>query len=145
MRTHSTRPRSTILVTSLSLVLAMAPVNFVYAQSGGTLDLRRNVVAGGGTTSTGSGNVQVSGTVGQPAAGPPKTGGPFTQQGGFWAAIPDVLLANDSFQFSAASTTISEGAGKVTLIVTRTGNTAIPAAVNFATVDGTATRKVTTP
>ena len=41
-------------------------------------------VAGGGGTSTG-GTYQVSGTIGQPDAGGPLTGGSFSITGGFWA------------------------------------------------------------
>ena len=40
--------------------------------------------AGGGGTSTG-GTYQVSGTIGQPDAGGPMTGGNFSLTGGFWA------------------------------------------------------------
>ncbi len=55
--------------------------------------------------------------------------------------IRDISVAAGTFQFSATSSTISEGAGKVTLTVTRTGNTSIPAAVNFSTSDGSAIQK----
>ena len=41
-------------------------------------------VAGGGGTSTG-GTYQVSGTIGQPDAGTPMTGGNYSLTGGFWA------------------------------------------------------------
>ena len=55
--------------------------------------------------------------------------------------IRDISVAAGAFQFSTTSTSVAEGAGKVTLTITRTGNTSIPAAVNFATSDGTATQK----
>lgn len=42
-------------------------------------------------------------------------------------------------QFSAANYDVNEGAGTVTVTVTKTGNTTLPATVNYATSDGTAT------
>ena len=42
-------------------------------------------------------------------------------------------------QFSATNYNVNEGDGTVTVTVTKTGNTAVPAAVNYATSDGTAT------
>ncbi len=49
-------------------------------------------VAGGGGTSTG-GTYQISGTVGQPDAGPPMTGGHYSLTGGFWSLISVVQTA----------------------------------------------------
>ena len=43
-------------------------------------------IAGGGGTSTG-GTYQASGTLGQPDAGGPMTGGSFSLTGGYWALI----------------------------------------------------------
>ena len=43
-------------------------------------------IDGGGGTSTG-GAYQVSGTIGQPDAGPTMSGGSFSVEGGFWAII----------------------------------------------------------
>ncbi|MGI8436352.1 MAG: Calx-beta domain-containing protein [Chthoniobacterales bacterium] len=42
-------------------------------------------------------------------------------------------------QFSAANYDVNEGAGTVTVTVTKTGNTTLPATVSYATSDGTAT------
>jgi hypothetical protein len=60
--------------------------------------------------------------------------------------IRDIAVAPvGTFRFSAASITaaasISESAGKITLTVTRDGDTSGAATVDFATVDGTATQK----
>ncbi|MEA2175245.1 MAG: hypothetical protein QOD00_2837 [Blastocatellia bacterium] len=60
--------------------------------------------------------------------------------------IRDIAIAPvGTFRFSAASITaaasISESAGKITLTVTRDGDTSGAATVDFATVDGTATQK----
>lgn len=43
-------------------------------------------IAGGGGTST-NGQYSVTGTIGQPDAGPAMTGGSYVLQGGFWAFI----------------------------------------------------------
>ena len=45
-----------------------------------------SVVAGGGGTSSG-GSYQVSGTIGQPAAGSAMSGGDYSLTGGFWSSI----------------------------------------------------------
>ena len=60
-------------------------VNFVQPlpQTGAQFDLSRNVIAGGGGTSTG-GNLQLDGTVGQPAAGTQMSSGQYSVAGGFW-------------------------------------------------------------
>ena len=52
-------------------------------QTGGSFDLSRNVIAGGGGTSA-NGNLRVDGTVGQPAAGTTVSNGQFSQTGGLW-------------------------------------------------------------
>lgn len=45
-------------------------------------------IDGGGGTSSG-GSFTLSGTIGQPDAGPTMSGGSFTLTGGFWAATPN--------------------------------------------------------
>src|SRR5260370_426305 len=119
----------------LSIALALAASSVVLSQSGGSLDLRQNVIAGGGNTSTGSGNMRVDGTVGQPAAGKQMTGGTLTQIGGFWPAIQGVPASLPTVQFSAASYNVSEGNPRVDIIVNRSGDTTSAALVGFATND----------
>ena len=53
-----------------------------------------HTIAGGGGVSTG-GVYSVSGTIGQPDAGEPLTGGPFSVTGGFWA-LPQVVQTEDA-------------------------------------------------
>ena len=53
-------------------------------QSGANFDLSRNVIAGGGGTSIGNGNLKVDGTVGQAAAGTTLSNGQFSLTSGFW-------------------------------------------------------------
>ncbi len=52
--------------------------------------------------------------------------------------IRDITVAASAFEFSAATASVGEGGGHVTLTVTRTGNTSVPATVDFATSDGSA-------
>src|SRR5436190_20888496 len=87
MKVPATYRHAFALLALLFLFRQLFPVELVTAQTGGNLELRRNVIAGGGNTSTDGGNLRISGTVGQPAAGTQTTGGPITQVGGFWQAI----------------------------------------------------------
>jgi len=121
------------LIPIICTVLTLAPV--VFAQSGGTLDLRTNVIAGGGNTSSGSSNTQVSGTVAEPSAGPLLTGGTLTLRGGFWQATRGVASSLPVVQFSAASYTVNEGSPRVDLTLNRSGDTTSSASVNFSTID----------
>src|SRR5438046_477949 len=134
-KTSSKRHYRTLGLTLLCLAFSAGPAWRVLAQSGGSIDLRQNVIAGGGNTSTGSGNMRVDGTVGQPAAGKQMTGGTFTQVGGFWPAILGVTSALPVVQFSSASYTVSETGPRVNIALTRSGNTASSASVSFATND----------
>ena len=56
----------------------------VVPQTGGTFEIKKSVIAGGGETSSG-GSFSLSGTVGQPLAGSVSTGGSFAVESGFWA------------------------------------------------------------
>jgi hypothetical protein len=79
---------------------ALVPCASVWSQSGGGRELKQSVIAGGGTTSS-VGGLQITGTVGQSAAGKQMSGGTFTQVGGFWqpnanSAPTDMSLSNAS-------------------------------------------------
>src|SRR5438034_551203 len=52
-------------------------------QTSAQFDLSRNVIAGGGGSSS-NGSFKVDGTIGQAAAGTTSSGGQFTATGGFW-------------------------------------------------------------
>jgi hypothetical protein len=122
--------------TLLAVVLAiLLGATLALAQTGGSLDLRRNVIAGGGNSSTGSGNMRVDGTVGQPAAGKQMTGGTLTQVGGFWPTILGIASSLPVVQFSSASYTVSEGSPRVDITLTRSGDTTSSASVGFVTND----------
>ncbi len=74
---------ATFLVVSV-IVLALSITAMTHAQTSSGYDLTWNVVAGGGTLSTGDGYT-LSGTIGQPDAGQ-LSGGGYTLAGGFWAS-----------------------------------------------------------
>lgn len=145
MKILSTPNRASVLVAVLCLAVALTPIPFVTAQTGGSLDLHRNVIAGGGNTATGSGSVEVSSTAGQAAAGPQKSGGTFTQQGGFWATTlsdptptPTPVPGPGTLQFSAATYSITEDCAAAVVTVTRTNGSTGSVTVDYATSDGTA-------
>lgn len=78
---HSKGWRQTLALGLLSTVLSL-PSLAQYTLDWWTVD-------GGGGTSTG-GVYSVTGTIGQPDAGPVLSGGPFTLTGGFWSIIAAV-------------------------------------------------------
>src|SRR5712691_8366149 len=121
---------SVTLIAILSITGLATPV---FAQSGGNLDLRTNVIGGGGTTS-GGGSLQTTGTIGQPSTGS-SNGGNILIQGGFWQAIRGVASSLPVVQFSAASYTVSEGSPRVDITLTRSGDTTSSATVGFQTID----------
>jgi hypothetical protein len=69
------------------LVLALVSTTTVFTQSGGAYELKRSVIAGGGNSTSGAGNLQLVGTTGQLAAGTKMSAGTFTQVGGFWHGV----------------------------------------------------------
>ena len=76
-------------------------------------------IAGGGGTSTG-GVYSVSGTIGQPDAGAPMSGGNFSLTGGFWALISVVQtpgLPNLTIRLAGANSVVVSwpNAGSFTL------------------------------
>lgn len=71
--------RKTISTLIVTTVLAVAGS----AQSGGSYTIEKSVIANGGGTSTG-GAYSIEGTIGQPIAGGPASGSPFSLQSGFW-------------------------------------------------------------
>ena len=121
---------SVALIAILSITGLATPL---FAQSGGNLDLRTNVIGGGGTTS-GGGSLQTSGTIGQPSANS-SSGGNILIQGGFWQAVRGVASSLPVVQFSAASYTVNEGSPRVDLTLNRSGDTTSSASVNFSTID----------
>jgi hypothetical protein len=69
----------------LGLILALLTLIAVAsAQSGGGYDLSWWTIDGGGITFAAGGTFNLGGTVGQPDASNPLTGGAFSLTGGFW-------------------------------------------------------------
>ena len=76
----------------LALASAFLWTPAAHAQTGGNYDLSWFTIDGGGGTSTG-GVYSVSGTIGQPDAGGPMSGGNYSLTGGFWSLISVVQAA----------------------------------------------------
>jgi hypothetical protein len=71
-------------LTALAAVMTTAPVAF--AQSGGPYEITAWTIDGGGIQNASGGGYTLSGTIGQPDAGPRLSGGSFDLDGGFWPA-----------------------------------------------------------
>jgi hypothetical protein len=81
----------------IALVLAcLLLAQSALAQSGGGYQVSSSVIAGGGETSA-AGNYSISGTIGQPLAGGPLSGGSYVVKVGFWHAIEAVILPQFDF------------------------------------------------
>ena len=76
----------TKFLSSLALALLLAGIATARSQS---YAIDWYTIDGGGGTSTG-GVYQVSGTIGQPDAGPTMSGGNYSVDGGFWSLIAAV-------------------------------------------------------
>ena len=74
------------LVRRLAFVLLISVFSFQLSAFAQSYAIDWFTIDGGGGTSTG-GVYQVSGTVGQPDAGPTMSGGNYSEDGGFWSII----------------------------------------------------------
>ena len=92
--------RSPWLVRSITILALLLFASPALAQSGGDYDLSWNTIDGGGGTSAG-GDFVLSGTIGQPDAGPLLTGGPYALSGGFWFGPPCFVDMEDLANFLA--------------------------------------------
>lgn len=95
-----------ILRVAVALVVAAGGLNAVRAQS---YSIDWSTIDGGGGVSTG-GTYQVSGTIGQPDAGGPMSGGSYSLTGGFWSLVAVVQsggLPNLSIAHSGNSVIVS--------------------------------------
>ena len=100
------------------LTIAILALAFsLNAQTGGTYDLSHNVIAGGGSDSTG-GSYRVEGTSGQNMAGMISTGGSFSSRAGFWAFGPQVPTAGTASIGGRVVTFDGRGIRNVRLILT---------------------------
>jgi hypothetical protein len=71
------------------IVIAFSVIATATAAFGQSYSIDWHTIDGGGGTSTG-GVYSVSGTLGQPDAGAPMTGGPYSLTGGFWSLLSAV-------------------------------------------------------
>jgi hypothetical protein len=78
-----------------AIVLAVLLVPVAWAQSGGSFEMRRSTIDGGGGRSSGAA-FELTGTIGQPDAGF-ASGGGFELRGGFWAAATPASSADTVF------------------------------------------------
>ena len=121
--------------SAVSLVLLCCPA---LAQSGAGYDLRRNVIAGGGTFSMATG-LTAGGTIGQADAGI-LSGSRYTVIGGFWGVI--VLPATATL--TPTNTATATNTVTATITATRTPTfTATFTRINTATLTATASNTPT--
>lgn len=101
------------MVIFIKLFILLASVT---AQTGGGYDLSHNVIAGGGSKSTG-GIYTLDGTVAQPIAGVISVSGTYNLLGGFWA--PDAAPTGATIFISGQVTDIKgEGIGNIQIVLT---------------------------
>jgi hypothetical protein len=132
--------RLLLITIAISAAVGLARLTVAWAQTGGSLDLRRNAVAGGGGTSIGSGNKQIDGTIGEPSGGPTMAGGTLTQSGGFWNTLvpqPSPLAGPGVFAFSAPSYTVNEDLTEAVIMVNCTNGSIGATTVDFIITNGT--------
>lgn len=108
--------RSSIYLFILS---SMSIVSF--AQSGGTYQIEKSVVAAGGTSS--GGGYSLTSTIAQPAAGRRQTGVRYQVNGGFW--VPELAPTAANVSVSGRVRTAA-GYGLVNAVVTITDTTGQP-------------------
>ena len=137
--------RRLLLLLVLASLLAMYLVGVsAWAQSSsGSYRITSSVTAGGGGASTGSGNLTLEGTAGQPGAGGPFSNSPLSFRSGFWpTTLASPLVSGPSnLQLNATSYSVNEGCATAVVAVNRSGGNAATATVDFATSDNTAEQR----
>ncbi len=131
-------PNATVVsgsvTTSQGTVTGENPVavNIGYLPSGSSVTVTWRVVATSGT------QLSSQGTVVGARSGSTLSDDPDTPAPGDPTVTSFVVLQPGTVQFTAATASGAEGAGTVTLTVTRSGGTAGPITVNYASADNTA-------
>ncbi len=103
-----------LTLCTLLLLIASAAI-FLTASAAGGYSLDWWTVDGGGGGGSGGAGYELAGTIGQPDAGGPMTGGSYSLTGGFW---PGALLPPE-----VITLTISGNAGVADVLMTYTGGT----------------------
>jgi hypothetical protein len=132
----------TLLFIMVFALLAAMPIALSFAQQGGNIDLRRNVIAGGGNTSTGGGNKEVSGTSGQGTAGAQSSGGTIVVKSGFWHGAvappaPPPEAGPGRFAFTASTYTVNEDCTEAIVSINRVNGVSVAATVDYNVTNGT--------
>jgi hypothetical protein len=120
-------PSSQRIAIVFSVMALMITASMAQQFGPGTYDLSWHTIDGGGGTSLG-GAFALSGTVGQPDAGPALAGGAFTLEGGFWPGTGQVDdcpadITNDN----------TVGVADLLSVITTWGSCAIPCPPHCAT------------
>ena len=130
-----------------SLVIIILALLFPLGATAQSYSIDWYKVAGGGGTSTG-GIYAVSGTIGQPDAGAPMSGGSYSLTGGFWSLISVVQTAglpNLTITHAGSSVIVSwPNTGSYTL--QQNGNLAVPAgwtATGYSVTTSNGTNSIT--
>src|SRR5580765_6982432 len=69
---------------ALGVIALLGSTDALRAQAGGSFSISQSVIANGGGDTQVAGNLQVTGTIGQTAAGDDVSVGSFSEAGGFW-------------------------------------------------------------
>lgn len=72
-----------IMMSTIAAVSTLA----LAGPSGGSFEITWYTIDAGGTNNASGGNFTLSGTIGQPDAGPVMSGGNFSLAGGFWPGV----------------------------------------------------------
>lgn len=72
---------------SIMCSIAMCSAATLAGPSGGSFEITWYTIDAGGTNASSGGVFELSGTIGQPDAGPTMTGGQFSLSGGFWPGV----------------------------------------------------------
>jgi hypothetical protein len=140
MKNYNTR-MMLFLTTILAALIISTVAGLAQTSSGGPYKITSAVQAGGGGTSSGSGNITIEGTAGQPAAGGPHGSSPYTHDAGFWfttmvPATPTPLPGSGTLEFSAPTYNVLEDCTEAIVTVTRTNGSTGAATVDFTTTNG---------
>ncbi len=81
-----TQPMKFNAISMLS-ALAFSSAASLAGPSGGQFEITWYTIDAGGTNNASGGSFELSGTIGQPDAGPVMTGGQFSLAGGFWPGV----------------------------------------------------------
>lgn len=123
--TTGTPKRNAAVVVSEQPLVVQAPV----------VAIDRQVIAGGGGTSTG-GTLRLDGTVGEIAASNNMSGGSFTLSGGYWNTLDSISSpSTTAVQFTTANFAVNENGLSAVVAVIRTGDTTGVSSVRYATSD----------